>query len=144
MRGLPNPRLETLIGDYFEALSARNFGAWSALFDEACVVHEPAGTLEVEGRERLDEVWQVFAGPFAKLAIAADDTFYGGAGAAVHWSATAQAEDGGEAEFEGITIFELNDEGKLATLVSYWDPADVLIRLAGGLPDEDGDLPEDD
>ncbi|MFT4570013.1 MAG: ketosteroid isomerase-like protein [Hyphomicrobiaceae bacterium] len=137
MRAIPNPRVATVIRDYFAALSGRNFATWSILFADDCVVHEPAGTLAAEGRAQLEEVWQIFAGPFETLTIAEDDTFYGGSGAAVHWSATAVGNDGTEAEFEGITVFEIDDDSKITTLVSYWDPADVLIRLAGGLPEED-------
>lgn len=140
MRAIPNPRIQTVIRDYFTALSSRNFAAWASLFAEDCVVHEPVGTLSAEGSEQLEEVWQVFTLPFATLTISEDDVFYGGAGAAVHWSATAGTADGEEAEFDGISVFELNEEGKLTTLMGYWDPADVLIRLAGGLPDDDSKL----
>lgn len=130
MSELHDPQVETSVNDYFRTVSARDKNAWLALFASGAVVHEPVGTTPAEGPEGLEEVWQVFTGPFASLAIASDDVFYAGSGAAAVWSAKASAADGRTATFRGVTVFETDADGRIQTVMSYWDPAEVLIRLA--------------
>lgn len=137
MQALTDPRVETAVDAYFRTLSTRNRDAWMALFDKNAVLHEPVGTTPGEGREGLEQVWQLFTGPFAKFAFIIDEVFYSGSGAAARWSATAGSADGHSTNFHGITVFEVDGEGFIQTVMSYWDPAAVLIRLAGGDEDDE-------
>lgn len=130
MQELHDPQVETAVNEYFRTVSVRDKNAWFALFANGAVVHEPVGTTPAEGREGLEEVWQVFTGPFASLVIRSDDVFYAGSGAAAVWSAKASATDGRTTAFRGVTVFETDADGKIQTAMSYWDPAAVLIRLA--------------
>jgi hypothetical protein len=52
-------------------------------------------------------------------------------GAAVYWTGTATTESG-ETDCEGIDVIEFNDDGKIRALMSWWDPAGLLLELAGG------------
>ncbi|HXC50215.1 MAG TPA: nuclear transport factor 2 family protein [Candidatus Limnocylindrales bacterium] len=133
-----DPRVEAAVEQYFRALSTRNKSEWMALFDKSAVLHEPVGTTPAEGREGLEQVWQIFTGPFATLTLASDEVFYSGSGAAARWSAKASSADGHTTEFSGITVFEIDADGLIQTVMSYWDPAAVLIRLAG-VDEDDGD-----
>jgi len=132
MQALNDPRVEAAVADYFRTVSARDKSAWIALFDKAAVLHEPVGATPAEGREGLEQVWQVFTGPFATLTLRIDEVFYSGSGAAARWSAKASATGGRSTGFSGITVFEVDDDGRIQTVMSYWDPAAVLIELAGG------------
>jgi len=136
MQAWNDPLVEAAIGAYFRHVSARDKSAWFALFDKNAVVHEPVGTTPGEGIEGLEEVWQVFTGPFATFTIRSDEIFYAGSGAAVRWSAIATSSDGRRVDIAGITVFEVDREGRIQTAMSYWDPAAVLIQLAGGLDDD--------
>jgi ketosteroid isomerase-like protein len=135
MRAIPNPLIEQALTRYYAALNARDFKSWSALFAKDATIHEPVGTPYVQGEAQLREAWQVLTGPFEQLEVNADDIFYAGAGAAVHWSATAKSK-GAEVEFEGITVFEIGDGESLVLTMSWWDPAEVLIRLADSIAEE--------
>lgn len=132
MEALNDPQVEAAVTDYFRTLSSRDKNAWIRLFDKTAVVHEPVGATPAEGREGLEEVWQVFTGPFASLTVLVDEVFYSGSGAAARWSAKASVTSGRSTDFSGITVFEVDDEGRIQTVMSYWDPAAVLIELAGG------------
>lgn len=132
-----DPRVEAAVHNYFHTLSTRDKNAWIALFDSSAVLHEPVGATPGEGREGLEQVWQVFTGPFATLTLRSDEVFYSGSGAAARWSGVATSESGEQADFSGITVFEIDGDGRIQTTMSYWDPAEVLIRLAGGLADLD-------
>jgi steroid Delta-isomerase len=137
MQALVDSRVESAVSDYFRTISTRDKSAWIALFDKSAVVHEPVGATPAEGREGLEQVWQVFTGPFATLTLASDEVFYSGSGAAARWSATASAVTGNSTGFAGITVFEVDQDGRIQTVMSYWDPAAVLIQLAGaGVDDE--------
>ncbi len=134
MQALHDPHVEAAVRGYFQTLSSRDKKTWLSLFDESAVVHEPVGTTPAEGREGLEQVWQVFTGPFTTLALEIDEVFYSGSGAAARWSASASAKEGRRTSFAGITVFEVDADGRIQTVMSYWDPAAVLIALAG---DED-------
>lgn len=131
VEGIPDPRVAGAVSSYFETLSARTEPAWLTLFADDAVIHDPVGSLPAEGRGALAEVWKVLQGPFEKLVLDPLHTFYGGNGAAVKWTGRGRGITGREVEFEGITVFEVNDEGRIHTLMSYWDPAAMLIELAG-------------
>ena len=131
MQELHEPHVEAAVADYFRTLSKRDKNAWIALFDPGASVHEPVGATPAEGREGLEQVWQVFTGPFATFTLASDEVFYAGSGAAARWSAEATSIEGNRTNFSGITVFEVDDDGRIQTVMSYWDPAAVLIRLAG-------------
>jgi len=116
---------------YFATIRARNYPAWEGLFAAEAVVHDPVGAAAVEGKTGRKEVWNVLTAPFSRLDIRPQRTFCGGNGAAVYWRAEAAGSNGGRASFEGISVFEFDSEGKIETLVSYWDPAAAVIALAG-------------
>lgn len=116
---------------YFAAIRARNYGAWEASFAAEAIVHDPAGAAAAEGKAGRKEVWNVLTAPFSRLDIRPQRTFCSGNGAAVYWRADAVGGNGGRASFEGISVFEFDAEGKIETLVSYWDPAAAMIALAG-------------
>ena len=144
MQALVDARVESAVSDYFRTISARDKNAWIALFDTSAVLHEPVGATPAEGREGLEQVWQVFTGPFAKLSLSSDEVFYSGSGAAARWSATASAQSGASADFAGITVFEVDQDGHIQTVMSYWDPAAVLIQLAGADEPEEFEFVVDD
>lgn len=136
MQPLIDPLVEAAVSGYFRTVSERDKNAWLALFDKNAAVHEPVGTTPAEGREGLEEVWQVFTGPFASLVIRSDEVFYSGTGAAARWTAQATSPDGKSADFCGITVFEVESQGRIQAVMAYWDPASVLIQLAGGFDEE--------
>ena len=138
MQAMNDPRVEHAVAEYFRTLSSRNKSAWIALFDSSAVLHEPVGTTPAEGREGLEQVWQMFTEPFAAFVMRCDEIFYSGSGAAARWTTDASSSDGRTTTFAGITVFEVDDDGRIQLVMSYWDPAAVLIRLAG--EDEDDEL----
>ena len=132
VEGIPDPRVAGPVAAYFDSITGGAQAAWAALFADDAVVHDPVGSVPAEGRGALDEIWKMLHVSFEKLEITAVHTFYGGNGAAVKWTACGLASTGREQEFEGISIFEVNEGGKIQTLMSYWDPAAMLIALAEG------------
>lgn len=139
MRALPDPRIETSITAYYESISARDRARWLDLFREDAVLHEPVGAPPLEGRDCFDEAWKIFSAPFERLTMEVCEIYLAGSGAAVKWLGEASAKDSTRrVSFSGISVFELDDAGKIQAVMSYWDPAETLIRLADtGRDDED-------
>lgn len=131
MEPLHDPKVTHAVDAYFAALTARDEVRWLGLFDAGAVCHQPVGSVPAEGTEGLREVWKMLTGPFESLRVEPRKAFYAGSGAAVHWAAVGRGLNGREVGFEGISVFEIGEDGRVQTVMGYWDPAAVLIDLAG-------------
>jgi ketosteroid isomerase-like protein len=132
-----DPALEEAIDSYYAAIAAQRLPDWLALLSPTVMIHEPAGVPPAEGHDGAAEAWKVLTAPFRSLDFERVRTFFSGSGVAVFWRSQARGVNGGSAAAEGITIFEFDDEARIETVVSYWDPAALLIALAEG---EEGPL----
>lgn len=131
MESLPDPEVEQAIAAYFSSLSRNDRQGWLDLFADGAVSHDPVGVPPVEGKPALDEVWKAIWAPFRSLRVTPTEIFYGGSGAAVRWQAEGVGVNARSVRFCGIDVFELDRAGKIQTLMAYWDPAAMLIKLAG-------------
>jgi len=136
MQAIADPTYVSTVYTYFDAIRARDENRWLACFAQDAVCHDPVGSTPVEGREGLRQIWKVLAAPFKAISLAETEAFYGGSGVAVHWKARGTGVNDRVLEFSGITILEFASDGKIQTAMSYWDPAAMLIELAG---EDDGD-----
>ena len=127
---LADPAFEESIDRYYRAIAGRDLAAWLATLAADVTMHEPAESLAAEGHEGAREAWKVLTAPFRELRYELRATFFSGAGAAVLWRCAAVGVNGGRANAEGITVFEFDEGGLIQTVVSYWDPAALLIALA--------------
>lgn len=132
MQDLFDPIFEQTVAAYHRHLSRLEADAWKALFTDDAEAHEPVGTQPAVGKADLEQVWSVLVGPFKTLSVEAQEIFHAGSGAAVKWHATGESEDGGKVEFSGIRVFEFAEDGRIQTIMSYWDPAAMMIALADG------------
>lgn len=132
MQTFLDPALEEAIDSYYAAIAAQRLADWLALLSPTVMIHEPAGAPPAEGLEGAEEAWKVLTAPFRSLTFERVRTYFSGSGVAVLWNCQARGVNGGSAASEGITIFEFDDEARIETVVSYWDPAGLLIALAEG------------
>lgn len=136
---LPNPGVAEAVTAYFAAINKGDRDLWLDLFAEGSAVHDPVGAPPVEGQAALVELWNGIVGPFDTLRVEPSSPHFGGAGAAAGWQASGKGVNGRHVSFEGITVFEISDEGKIQALMAYWDPATMIMELAGDEPtDPDG------
>ena len=136
MQGVEDPVLVAAVASYFAAIRERDEKRWLDMFEPDAVCHDPVGGVPAEGREGRKQVWKMLTAPLKRLTIAESRSFYGGSGAAVLWEADGVGVDDGTVHFSGITVFEFSPNGKIQTLMSYWDPAAMLIALAGETEDD--------
>ena len=129
---LSDPKVTRAVDSYFATLGGTDERDWLELFADDAVVHDPVGSLPSEGREQILEIWRMLHVSLENLELVAEPMIQGGSGAAVKWRGSGQGVGGGRrVNFEGISVFEISRDGRIQTLMTYWDPAAMLIELAG-------------
>ena len=119
------------VKDYFAATRAMDVEAWLATFAPDAVSYDPVGAAPTSGHDALRQFFEAIVGAFKKVGMSEDHVFIAGNGAAVKWTGQGKGKNGREVRFEGIDIFELNEEGLIQTIRAYWNPAEVMMQLQG-------------
>jgi steroid delta-isomerase len=127
---LPSPVvIRQAVAAYFAATRTMNLDAWLATFAPDALDYDPVGTPPVVGHQGLRQFFQTITGVFERLGITEDHVFVGGNGAAVKWTGRGVGKNGRDITFEGIDVFEIDDQGKIRKLWGYWDAAKVMEEL---------------
>lgn len=130
MDALNDPIFDQTIRRYFDAIAHRDVDGWLALMSASVTLHEPAGAIPAQTLEGAKETWKVLTSAFSDLRFEIDAIHVSGSGAATSWRCHAVGVNDAHGQAAGITVFEFDAEGLIETVVSYWDPAALLIALA--------------
>jgi steroid delta-isomerase len=122
-------RTEKAVSDYFAAIRAMDVNSWLATFAEDAVSQDPVGAPPMRGHAALRQFFEGIAGAFEQVGIFEDHVYVVGNEAAVKWTGRGTGKNGREVTFEGIDIFEVNDDGKIQALRGYWQPAAMMAQL---------------
>lgn len=114
---------------YFEATRSMDQQAWVNTFAEDAVTYDPVGALPTRGHEKLGEFFQTITAAFKEVGLTADQVFVAGNSAAVKWTGRGVSKQGRKVHFEGIDVFEVNEDGRIQTLHAYWNPAEMVAQL---------------
>ncbi len=121
--------IEAVIVAYFANIAAMNPEGWVENFAEDAVSYDPVG----EPPTKVHEGFRAFIGQlqaaFEKLEPTTEHMFIAGNSAAVKWTMQGVSKSGKSITFEGITVFEFNDAGKIQTTHAYWNPAAMVTQL---------------
>jgi steroid delta-isomerase len=121
--------ISKVIKAYFAALRAMDTDAWIATFAPDAVSYDPVGAPPAVGHDALRQFLTAILAAFDKVGLTEDHVFIAGNGAAVKWTGRGKGKNGRDVRFEGIDIFELNDDGLIQTVRAYWNPAEVMMQL---------------
>ena len=121
--------IRKVVGDYFAATREMNIEAWIATFADNATSYDPVGGPRFEGHDSLRQFFQGITQAFETVGLTEDKVFISGNGAAVMWTGRGVGKNGREVTFEGIDVFEINEEGKIQKLWAYWDPAAMMAQL---------------
>jgi steroid delta-isomerase len=116
---------------YFAALRAMDAEAYATAFAPDGVSYDPVGAAPTVGHDALRQFLTAILAAFETVGLTEDHVFIAGNGAAVKWTGRGKGKNGRDIRFEGIDIFEFNDEGLIQTLRAYWNPAEVMMQLQG-------------
>jgi steroid delta-isomerase len=122
-------RVSRAVRAYFLAIRAMDADAFANTFAEDGTTFDPVGSPAITGREALREFFNSICKNFKTLALDEDSVFVAGNGAGVKWTGHGTSANGSEVKFEGIDVFEVNDDGKIQTIHAYWNPAEMIAQL---------------
>lgn len=114
---------------YFAAIRAMDVEACVATFAPEAVSYDPVGAPPNAGHDSLRQFFTAIIAAFEKVGLTEDHVFIAGDGAAVKWTGRGKGKNGREVRFEGIDVFEFNEEGQIQSLRAYWNPTEVMMQL---------------
>ena len=121
--------IEDIVNSYLANISAMNAEGWVENFAKDALSYDPVG----EPPTLIPEGFQEFIGQlkavFTKLEATKEHIFIAGNEAALKWTMQGVSKTQKVVNFEGITIFEINDGGKIQTTRAYWDPKTIIAQL---------------
>jgi ketosteroid isomerase-like protein len=126
---MSNSTIETVVTAYFDNFSSMNPEGWVENFAEDALSYDPVGEPPAKVHEGFRQFIGQLQAVFAKLEATTEHIFVGGNEAAVKWTMQGISKTGKSVTFEGITIFEINPDGKIQTTRAYWNPATMVAQL---------------
>lgn len=122
-------RVSRAVRAYFLAIRAMDADAFANAFAEDGTTCDPMGAPPISGRPAVREFFQSICKNFKSVSLTEDHIFVAGNGAAVKWTGRGTSSNGKEVKFEGIDVFEVNQDGKIQNLWAYWNPAEMIAQL---------------
>lgn len=122
---------QAAVDRYFAALAALDEDAFVAAFAPDAVSYDPVGADPSEGEAGLRRFFSGITRTFQEMVLTPDASFHAGGQVAVKWNGRGTSHDGVRVEYEGIDVFEVDDEGRITRLWAYWDPRELFGQLKG-------------
>lgn len=122
-------RISRAVRAYFLAIRAMDAEAFASTFAEDGITRDPVGAPPISGRESIRGFLQSICDNFKSVSLEEDAIFVAGNGAAVKWTGKGTSNNGKEVRFEGIDVFEVNEDGKIQNVWAYWNPAEMIGQL---------------
>jgi len=122
-------RISRAVRGYFLAIRAMDAEAFANAFAEDGTTCDPMGAPPIVGRDGIREFFNSICKNFKSVGLTEDSVFVAGNGAAVKWTGKGTSTTGREVNFEGIDVFEVNQDGKIQNVWAYWNPAEMIAQL---------------
>ena len=122
-------RVSRAVRAYFLAIRAMDVDAFANSFAEDGTTCDPMGAPPIKGRDGLREFFQSICKNFKSVALNEESIFVAGNGAAVKWIGQGTSINGSQVRFEGIDVFEVNEDGKIQNVWAYWNPKEMIAQL---------------
>jgi steroid Delta-isomerase len=122
-------KISRAVRNYFLAIRAMDADAFANTFAEDGTTFDPVGTPGITGRAAIREFLESICKNFNTVGLTEDSIFVAGNGAAVKWTGHGTSSNGKEVKFEGVDVFEVNEDGKIQTVHAYWNPAEMIAQL---------------
>ena len=122
-------KISRAVRAYFLAIRAMDADAFANTFAEDGTTCDPMGTPSITGRDGIREFLSSICKNFKSVGLTEESIFVAGNGAAVKWTGKGTSANGKEVRFEGIDVFEINQDGKIQNVWAYWNPAEMIAQL---------------
>ncbi len=121
--------IQNLVQTYFANMEAMNAEGWLAIFALDALIYDPVDSPGKKIHENAQEFFAIMSRFFAKLELSQDYLFIASNEATAKWTMTVVAKNGKTATAEGISLFTINEAGKIQQVRSYWDEATMMAQL---------------
>ena len=124
-----NPDSESVrkfVAQYFEATRSNNAQKWADRFAENAVVEDPVGTTPIDNLAKILELGKAFMSGFETVGLHEEFVHVVGNEAAARWTGKGITKEGKQVRFEGINVFEFNNDGQIVNLKGYWNPDEII------------------
>mgnify|MGYP003479676513 FL=1 len=128
---MTSENVPAVVARYFCAIGEMDADAWAACFAQQGTSYEPGSPTPLQGRTALRQFLAEVLGAFEKITMTQDHVFLSGNRVAVKFTGRGTGKNGRAVVFEGIDVFEINQEGKIQTMWGYWNPAEMMKQLQG-------------
>ncbi len=128
---MASENIPTVVAGYFTAIGKKDPDAWIACFAEQGTSYEPGAPHPLRGHAALRQFLVEVLEAFEKIAMTQDHVFQSGNRVAVKFTGRGTGKNGRQVLFEGIDVFEINENGKIQTMWGYWNPAAMMAQLQG-------------
>lgn len=128
---MSSTEITSLLTTYFDNMAAMNADGWLEIFDKDAIIHDPVGDPPRHVHKDSEHFFKIMSNFLNQIELSKDDIFFVKNGAAVKWTMQVVSKQDRHATAEGISIFEINDRGKIQTVSSYWDEAALMAKLKG-------------
>ncbi len=118
------------ISNYFTALSHIDRSSYLACFSPDAVVMDPYGGRPLQGTDELNKFMDGMQHTWSDFSMSPGESFAAGDRVAINWTVKAKAKNGKSAEFSGINVFTINDDGLISRLEAYWDFKAMLAQIS--------------
>ena len=123
--------IEKIVAAYFQNMAAMNPEGWVENFAENGVTYDPVGNPPTKVHENFQQFFSMLSRAFETIEITQDHIFIAGNEAAVKWTMRVVGKKGKNAIAEGISVFQVNESGKIQQVSAYWDDAALMAKLQG-------------
>jgi hypothetical protein len=121
--------IKQVVTNYYSNLAAINLRGWLDTLDENALICDPVGTPPLNVSQDAPKFFDILANFYLSFEITQDYVFIAGNSAAVKWTMQITAKNNKTATAEGISTFEVNEQGKITKALSYWDETAMKAKL---------------
>ena len=120
---------QNLVDTYFANMAAMNAEGWLAIFAEDALIYDPVDSPPKKIHQDAKDFFALISRFFAKMEITQDYVFIADNEAAAKWKMSVVAKNSKTASSDGISVFTINEAGKIQQVRSYWDEARMMAQL---------------
>lgn len=114
---------------YFAALNQMDRDAYVACFTTEATVQDPYGARPLQGAAGLNKFMDGMERTWQSFEMTPTAHYAAGDRVAAPWTCQATAKSGKQAQFSGVNVFTLGEDGRITQLEGYWDFKGMIAQI---------------
>lgn len=114
---------------YFAAVGSADADGLKRLFAEDARMEDPVGAPVLEGHAGVERFHKMTSRAWERLAMTPTRVAMRGDRVAASWTAEGRSASGKDIAFDGINVFRVDADGRIAHLEGFWDFEGVIAQM---------------